>query len=475
MNSRNPTMNRPPKRQSKHQTIFTAVIAFLFGSILTASVVLNVKVHWHASTTIGDQSSPSTVGAPLASRDATTSKTQRQVLLDTPLPPSKLTADTHQSVLQGTRILIVIVAFDFSQIPHLEEVIDSYHDLCYAGASSVDVVIHATVAYPVTLIDLWNTRFTCSGFSITIQLKPSSLRLHLVDCHRSLFYERIDDYDLFIYTEDDIRARPTTVASYLEEIRRLEGLLEGQSNLKPSDFNVGIVRYEYNYPANVVIDDNTRHATQNVTRVYWEHSGYDRPVVTNAMQELSQEVLQKEYFTMKNHHQGMYLATRDLLLAWKDRENCDFDQARNRPGRGAQPTEGTQRVWMSSQMLYGRRHCNVQQILPKQRFGTLTVLHLPNKNYRRVGKYRNRTFADGSEVFESPHESLLTAMEAHISMRKAWPAEPQRPYRGVQMVDEVDKRRDRTELLDRRMREFEAYVNRGGVLSDVDMEKIALV
>ena len=130
---------------------------------------------------------------------------------------------------------------------------------------------------------------------------------------------------------------------------------------------------------------------------------------------------------------------------------------------------------MSSQMLYGGRHCNVQQVLPKDTFSTLTVLHLPNKNYRRVGKYRNRTFANGSEVFERPHPSLLSAMQVHLAMRSAVPNAPQQPYRGVQMVDEVVREHDRYPLLDQRMKEYDAYVKRGGVLSDDDMTKTELV
>jgi hypothetical protein len=115
----------------------------------------------------------------------------------------------------------------------------------------------------------------------------------------------------------------------------------------------------------------------------------------------------------------------------------------------------------------------VQQVIPKDTFGSLTVLHLPNKNYRRVGKYRNRQFADGSEVFETPHESLLSAMELHLSIRTNLPTEPQYPYRGIRMVDEVT--RDRTVLLERRMREYQDYVHRGGVLSGNDITKTDLV
>jgi hypothetical protein len=227
----------------------------------------------------------------------------------------------------------------------------------------VDIIIHATVPYPVTLIDLLNSRLVpaCRDIlTISIILVESSLRLHLVDLHRPLFYERINQYDLFIYTEDDIRVGIGTVAAYLDETRRIE---ERVGKKRASDFNVGIVRYEYNFPSNVVMDDKTRHATQNVTRVYWEHSMF--PAIDKAVDAVPMEEFKKTHVHCKNHHQGMFLATRDLLLAWKDRVGCDFDQVKNRPGmkdRPSQPAEGTQRVWMSSQQLYGGRHCNVQQV-----------------------------------------------------------------------------------------------------------------
>lgn len=386
------------------------------------------------------------------------------------------------NILSNLRILVVLVAFDFSQQPHLEEVLEGYHDIaCQTGVQQLDVIIHATVAWPVTLIDMLSARLLHASypycgdrFTITVSLQPKSLRLFLVDIHRTVFYERLDQYDLFLYSEDDIRVTPTTVATYWYETQQLRELTT--SNHK---YNIGIVRYEYNYPANVIIDDKTRHATVNVTRVYWEHSSSQRPVIGNtvhgldassATQQQQQhkqqhtQAISDRYLTMQNHHQGMFLATRELLEAWRDDPQCRFDQARRRPGKN-QPTEGTQRVWMSSQMLYGGRHCNVQQVLPKHAFDALTVWHLPNKNYRRVGKYRNRTFSDGSESF-AIYGQLLTAMELHLAIVKEWPPLPQVPmYRGIRMEDHVTKPRDRTPLLERRLREYQAYVERGGVLS----------
>jgi hypothetical protein len=239
------------KRESKQakQGIIVAGCAFLFGCLLTASIVLNIKV--------GSVSSENNALTPHSMHCNV--DTNRNMMEE-----AAAANPTIGTILQNLKILVVVAAFDFSQIPHLEEVLGAYHDVCASGAH-VDVIIHTTVAYPVTLIDLYNTRFNCDKFSITVVVKPKSLRLHLVDCHRTVFYEKSPEYDLFIYTEDDIRVTPTTIATYLYETRRIEHMLEGDSKLKPSDFNVGIVRYEYNYPANVVIDDKTRHATQNVS------------------------------------------------------------------------------------------------------------------------------------------------------------------------------------------------------------------
>jgi hypothetical protein len=203
-----------------------------------------------------------------------------------------------------------------------------------------------------------------------------------------------------------------------------------------------------------------------------------QPIVPNAVDQVPVDELRDTHVHMKNHHQGMFLATSYLLRKWRDRRGCNFDKVRDRPGmrgRPSQPSEGTQRVWMSSQMLYGGRHCGVQQVIPIESFGTLTVLHLPNKNYRRVGRYHNRTFSDGTETFDHGISAgLLTAMTLHIELKRLVPPKARIPYDGVRMVDEVEPE-GRMPLLERRMAEYQAYVERGGVLSEDDMKKTALV
>jgi len=321
---------------------------------------------------------------------------------------------------------------------------------------------------------------------MTLILKPSRVRLHLVDFHRELFYDRIDQYDVFVYTEDDIRISPKTVAAYLHETRRVESLVGPE---RATDFNVGIVRYEYDFPENVVITDKTRHASVNVTRVYWEHLG--TPIFEKTVDKVEEEKLAPYFISMRKPHQGMYLVTPSLLRAWKKRPQCRFNEVRNRPSHPSnpgQPTEGTQRVWMSSQMLYGGRHCKVTQLLPVENFGQLTVLHLPNKNYRRVGKQGRlggndnspkNEFGDGSEVFQRSHPSLLKALELHLEMKRQFPnlqtsnvGEGKR-YTGIRMVDtDVNfhsMHKNHRAAAEARLEAYRAYVERGGYMLESDM------
>lgn len=338
-NNRTLPQRRPKATSSPNVVLLALLFGFVGGCFICSIFLLSLKFESpsslpfpveveHSSSSFDNNNNP-----PPNIAAATTSKAEIK----------KQSISSTNAILSDLRILIAIAAYDFSQMPHLEEVLDAYGDLCATGAY-VDVIIHATVPYPLVLIDLLNTRLRncASHFSLKIILVSPTVRLHLVDLHRPMFYDKLEEYDLFIYTEDDIRISPKLIASYLTETKVLQDRIGYDASL---NYNIGMVRYEYNFPSNVAMDDKTRHATQNVTRVYWEHS-YKTPAVPKVVDIVgkdgkSPQVL-SEYVHMKNHHQGMFLATRDLLKAWKKKEGCQFDVVTDRPGGHSQPTEGTQ-------------------------------------------------------------------------------------------------------------------------------------
>ena len=150
--------------------------------------------------------------------------------------------------------------------------------------------------------------------------------------------------------------------------------------------------------------------------------------------------------------------------------------------------QGTQRVWMSSHMLYGRNHCNVKQLLPVENFGQLTLLHLPNKNYRRIGKQgrlggkplrrkgwklaKFELFGNKTEVFQRASTELLKSLELHIAMKRQFPhlqtsnVGKGGAYAGILMVDtDVN-----SSGVKEKMEAYRSYVERGGFMIDSDMD-----
>ena len=59
-------------------------------------------------------------------------------------PMARPAATAPSSLLDGLRALVAVASFDFMQLSHLEEVLDGFMDLCYAGAR-VDIVVYTTV------------------------------------------------------------------------------------------------------------------------------------------------------------------------------------------------------------------------------------------------------------------------------------------------------------------------------------------
>ena len=77
------------------------------------------------------------------------------------------------------------------------------------------------------------------------------------------------------------------------------------------------------------------------------------------------------------HHQGMFMATAQQLLAWKTRgPDCHFHKIKRREGYHTERISG-------ALDLYDVNYCNVTQLLPLDSLDDFLIHHLPNKNNRR--------------------------------------------------------------------------------------------
>jgi len=105
--------------------LLSMLISFLIGCMLCSVVML----HTHISQSHEEGVTPIT-----AAKSNFVHPSASQVKV------------TGNKGLQGLRVLVALASFDFSQFPLLEEVLDSYQDVCVAGAK-IDLYIHTVVPY----------------------------------------------------------------------------------------------------------------------------------------------------------------------------------------------------------------------------------------------------------------------------------------------------------------------------------------
>ena len=127
--------------------------------------------------------------------------------------------------IRGKRILFAIPSYDLSQFHYLEKMIDNMRNLCEAGGH-VTIFIFSTVVYSPETIHLLNSRTNCRNpageLNVKVKIYPSSIKYRLVDFHRADFYDHLQEYDLFIYAEDDHDIQTRHIAAYLAETERLK-------------------------------------------------------------------------------------------------------------------------------------------------------------------------------------------------------------------------------------------------------------
>ena len=170
--------------------------------------------------------------------------------------------------------------------------------------------------------------------------------------HRQYMAREIDNYDVFIYHEDDIVVRYSHLAGYLIETQKLHNLQPADSLLYSKI--IGFQRF------------------RRLLRGGDHHNFGDYGEQDIIEQELIEETPSFKQFCIGNStylsvegntHQAMWMATRSQVL-WMH-EKCAFLNQSN-----------PSREYMSSFSIFGKQAaCNMHKILPGERFSNYQVWH----------------------------------------------------------------------------------------------------
>lgn len=378
--------------------------------------------------------------------------------------------------LRNKRVLFEITTVGLRQYSYFETVLDSVRDLCEAGAK---VSLHITTSncppatleggninsnyecplydrafettlennYSVERLSQLNERLRCrnidGSLDVKIHLISPDWGKQVVDHHRKIFYENLDDFDVFVHGEEDALIRPTNIIAFMEEMHKLE-LLVGKDHV--SDYSIGFVRYENRVDA------------RDKERVVWEFEWGDDEDFKYFLVNDSHPNINGKYFSSPGeHHQGMYMATPEQLRRWKTREpDCQFDRPTRRYGYHRERISG-------AIDLYDEDSCNVTQLIPLDSMEDLFIHHLPDANHNRMSHNIIPTMS-----LHKRRMKILQSMQGKSSSSLPWMDPVTKKYNGIEMfVDE----RNKTLFLPYDLAEYKKYIARGGTLDKMQLEE----
>ena len=202
-----------------------------------------------------------------------------------------------------------------------------------------------------------------------------------------------------------------------------------------ADYSIGFLRYE------------NQMGRFDKRRVVWEFEWKNEVGET-----IDHPGIEGRYFTSPPyHHQGMFMATREQLVAWKTRgPECKFDRPVRREGYHRERTSG-------GLDLYDTMYCNVTQLLPLDSVEDLYIHHMPNKNNERSPE---RTIAT-----IDLHKKRMNILKK--SDKKLW-VDKFGKYNGIKMI--IDER-NKSLSLPFDLTQYKDYVARGGVLTSKELQQ----
>jgi SAM-dependent methyltransferase len=226
---------------------------------------------------------------------------------------------------KGHNVLVAIASYGTAQDHYLQKVVAEYHRL----------------RLPAHVVVLSNVEKPVPGAEVVVGL-PSRNRYSLPFAHRRVFAERVNEFDLFIYSEDDMLITKDHIEAYLEAQSKLE-----------EDEVPGFIRSEQS-------PDGRKYITSINHHFRW----------------LPDKVVQRggEWFAeLSNQHSGCFIVTRKQLLK------------AIATGRFLVPPHAEWYGMLETAASDIYTQCGLRRLVSLSRIQDFIIPHLPNKYYTRMG------------------------------------------------------------------------------------------
>ena len=250
-----------------------------------------------------------------------------------------------------------ILSYNWDHIDPLLNCFNEYLSMCESGWN-VTIVIHSTANWDSIMRRLANTKLFCyrtqQPMHVMYDLHNKNISTLLSAEHRKILKKEIENYDFFVYHEDDIIFTHAHLNAYLYETRQLH-LIDPVRGIK--EHSIGFQRYRRifrNQWGSLPWNEQDM-----IEQELFEEMPNFRPICMGTDSDESKNV---PYLVVEgNVHQGMWALTQSQIKMLQ--EKCNYMDHRT-----------YSREHMSSFYLFGQP-CNMVKLIPGNRLTSFMILH----------------------------------------------------------------------------------------------------
>ena len=247
------------------------------------------------------------------------------------------------------RVLGMVCSYNMDHMDSLYLILGEYVSMCEGGWNP-KVVLFTTADYTPPARRVLKYRTWCHRLNASLDFEfnvhDPSISINLAAQHRRYMSTRVNDFDVFVYHEDDMIVRYHQLVSFIGEIKKLQTLIP-DSALR--DNTIGFLRYRrlpsaHGYQARDVIEQELMDEEPAFTHICIANQPYIH--VTG------------------NMHQAMWVFTQEHVHVLQ--EKCNFLNH-----------SSASREFMSSFGVFDKKphHCGLNKLLPGLSFHSFFIQH----------------------------------------------------------------------------------------------------
>jgi len=249
----------------------------------------------------------------------------------------------------NNRILGMVLAYNMDHMDSIYLILNEYVSMCEGGFEP-KVVLFTVADYTPAARRLMRYRTWCyrtnSSLALEYNLHEASISINLAQQHRRYMTSQVNNFDLFIYHEDDMIVKFHQVVGFLAEIKKLQTLTP-DSALR--DNTIGFMRYRrlpsaHGYQSRDILEQELMD----------EEPGFSHICIAN----------EPYIHVTGNMHQAMWIFTQEHVHVLQ--EKCSFLNH-----------SSASREFMSSFGVFDKKpyHCGLNKLLPGLTFHSFFIQH----------------------------------------------------------------------------------------------------